>query len=71
MVSMERKLDQKVEFLKRFRLSEGISKVNLTKLSYYLKDKQYRRRDLMFREGEVADGIFFVREGEFEVIYLI
>ena len=64
---MEKKLDQKVDFLKNFRLSDGISRVNLTKLSYYLKDKICRRRDIIFKEGEIADGIYFVKEGEFEV----
>jgi CRP-like cAMP-binding protein len=46
---MERKLDQKVDFLKNFRISEGVNRVNLTKLSYFLQDKQFRRRDLLYK----------------------
>jgi CRP-like cAMP-binding protein len=50
-----------------FRISEGITRVNLAKLSYYLKDKGFRRRDAMFREGDLGDGIYFIKDGEFEV----
>ena len=64
---MQKKLDTKVEFFKNFRLSEGISRTNLNKLSYYLKEKQFRRRDIIYREGDLADIIYFVKEGEFEV----
>lgn len=67
MSSMQKKLDAKVEFFKNFRLSEGISRTNLNKLSYFLKEKQYRRRDLVFREGELADHVYFIKEGEFEI----
>jgi len=42
----------------------------LNKLSYYLKEKQFRRRDIVFKEGEVADNVYFIKEGEFEVILI-
>ncbi|CDW91734.1 cyclic nucleotide-binding domain containing protein [Stylonychia lemnae] len=64
--SMQKKLDAKVEFFKNFRISEGISRTNLNKLSYYLKEKQFRRRDIVFKEGDVADVVYFIKEGEFE-----
>ena len=71
LTQMEKKLDIKVDFLKKFRMADGISRVNLTKLSYYFKERQFRRRDVMFKEGDMADGIYFIKEGEFEVIILI
>ncbi len=64
---MEKKLDAKVEFFKRFRLSEGISRTNLNKLVYFLKEKVFRRRDVVFSEGDTADYVYFTKEGEFEV----
>lgn len=64
---MQKKLDSKVDFLLNFRLSEGISRPNLNKLSYFLKEKQFRRRDVVFREGDEADLIYFIKDGEFEV----
>jgi CRP-like cAMP-binding protein len=60
-------LDAKVEFFKNFRLSEGISRTNLNKLSYFLKEKIFRRRDIIYNEGDVADSIYFTKDGEFEV----
>ena len=65
--SMQKKLDAKVEFFKNFRLSEGISRTNLNKLSYFLKEKVFRRRDIVYNEGDVADVIYFTKDGEFEV----
>lgn len=67
MASMRKKLDAKVEFFKNFRLSEGISRTNLNKLSYFFKEKQFRRRDIVFKEGDLVDHIYFVKEGEFEI----
>lgn len=67
MSSMRKKLDLKVEFFKNFRLSEGISRTNLNKLSYFFKEKYYRRRDIMYKEGELADHVYFIKEGEFEI----
>lgn len=36
-------------------------------MSFYLKEKSLRRRDILFREGDLSEGIYFVREGDFEV----
>ena len=60
-------MDAKVEFFKNFRLSEGISRTNLNKLSYFLKEKVFRRRDIVYNEGDVADTIYFTKDGEFEI----
>ena len=65
--AMHRKLDAKAEFFKNFRLADGISRTNLHKLSYYLKERFYRRRDIVYKEGDIADYVLFVKEGEFEV----
>ena len=37
------------------------------KLSYFLKDKVLRRRDILYREGDIADGLYFIKEGELEI----
>ena len=38
----------------------------LTKLIYYLKEKTLTRRDVLFREGDPVDGLYFLKEGELE-----
>lgn len=61
--SMEKKLNEQVDFIKNFRLSEGITKNTLVKLIYYFKEKTYRRRDIVFKENDDSDGMYFIKEG--------
>ena len=68
--ALERKINLRVEFLKNFRLAENITRTTLVKLTQYLKEKAFRRRDVVYKEGEISDGVYFIREGEFEVIYI-
>lgn len=37
------------------------------KLSYFLQEKTLRRRDILYKEGDLADGIYFIKEGELEL----
>ena len=37
------------------------------KLSYFLKEKMLRRRDVLYREGDQADGLYSIKEGELEL----
>lgn len=39
------------------------------KLSYFLKEKTLRRRDVLYKEGDTADGMYFLREGELELSF--
>lgn len=59
-------MDAKVDFLSRFRLTKGIARENLKKLTYYFKERVLRRRDILFKEGDIVDGIYFIKEGELE-----
>lgn len=36
-------------------------------LTYFLTEKILRRRDILYREGDIADGIYFIKEGELEL----
>ena len=36
-------------------------------LNYYFKEKIYRRRDIVYKENDEVKGIYFIKEGEFEV----
>lgn len=45
----------------------GINRNTLVKLTYFLKERNMRRRDILFHENDVADGLFFIKEGEFEI----
>lgn len=51
-------------------LSNSIIKVNLVNnskaLYLYLKERILRMRDVLYREGDSIDGIYFIKEGEVE-----
>lgn len=64
---IEKKVDSQINFLKNFRLTEGVTRTALVKLLYYFKEKTFRRRDVVYKENEVSDGVYFIKEGEFEV----
>ena len=64
---MEKKINEQVEFIKNFRLADGTTRNTLIKLLYYLKERYYRRRDIVYKEKDLADGVYFIKEGEFEV----
>ena len=39
----------------------------MVKLSYFLKEKNLRMRDFLYKEGDLVEGIYFIREGEFQI----
>jgi CRP-like cAMP-binding protein len=50
-----------------FKICEGINKPTLSQLSFYLKEKSYKRKFTVFREGQTATGLYFIKSGEFEI----
>ena len=36
-------------------------------MTYIMKEKSYRRRDILYKENEIANGMFFIKDGEFEI----
>ena len=42
-----------------------VSKMSLSKMSYYFKPVTYLRNHYIFREGEEADSVFVVVEGDY------
>jgi|LauGreDrversion4_2_1035121.scaffolds.fasta_scaffold544993_1 CRP-like cAMP-binding protein len=50
-----------------FKICQGIAKPVLQQLSFFLKEKSTRWREVLFREDDIAAGIYFILDGEFEV----
>jgi CRP-like cAMP-binding protein len=65
--SMDKKIDEQIAFLKNFRFADGISRGTFVKLLYCFKERTLRRRDVIYKENDIADGVYFIKEGEFEV----
>jgi CRP-like cAMP-binding protein len=55
-----------VNFLSGLPLFKSWTKGSLTKLTYFFKEKHYVRNQIIYREGETADDVFVVNEGEFK-----
>ena len=66
---IEKGIDKMIDFLRQFRICQDVSRPALTQLLYYLKEKNYRRRDMLFKEGDPSEGVYFIKDGEFEVSY--
>lgn len=55
----------KVNFVKKIPIFSKLTRTFLTKLSYSLKPLNVTRDCYLFREGDPADKVFIVKEGEF------
>ena len=64
---IEKRFDRMLDFLMRFKICEGINKPTLSQLTFFLKERQYKRGYVVYREGERATGIYFIKGGEFEI----
>ena len=55
----------KVNFVKKIPIFSKLTRTFLTKLSYSLKPLKVTKGNFLFREGDIADRVFIVKEGEF------
>ena len=61
-------MNEKIEFLKTFRIFSSLSKQKLQRMIYFFKEKLFIRNQVAFNENEInIDGIFFIKSGEFSV----
>lgn len=63
----EYRLSQKVDFLHHLPVFASWTKTSLQKLCYYFKERQYKRKQALFRSGQFADEVFIVKSGEFQL----
>lgn len=55
-----------VNFLNSLPMFKSWTKGSLTKLSYFFKEKQFVRNQVVYKEGEPAEEVYVVKEGEFK-----
>jgi CRP-like cAMP-binding protein len=63
----EYRLSQKVDFLHRQPAFSSWTKTSLQKLSFYFKERQYKRKQALFRSGQFAEEVYVVKSGEFQL----
>lgn len=64
----EELLELKVNFLARFPFFRVYSKGEMQRLSYYFKEQTYKRKQYVFSIGDPCSSLYFIKEGEFQVL---
>lgn len=64
----KKKLDEKVEFLLGQPMFKSWSKGAMTKLSYYFNERNYAWKQVVYRVGDPANDVFFIKKGEFRLL---
>ena len=63
------RLYQMLQLIKKVRAAAGTD-LSMDWLRPYMKKRKYRKGDILFRKGDVADEMFLVGSGQFRVIEL-
>lgn len=61
-------LNRKVDFLLSVSLFTTWTKGSMLKASYYFHERSFRRKQVVFSIGDEANELFFVKEGEFQLL---
>ena len=60
-------LKEKVKFLRAFPMLAEWTQQALSKLSYYFKELNLAKGEVLYKEGDEAVNVFFIKSGSFEV----
>ena len=63
----QRKLLEKTDFLQSFRIFSHLTLQTLQKLTYYMEELTYGFNKTVYKEGDEPDGVYLIKEGEFEM----
>mmetsp|Transcript_24789 Transcript_24789/g.43669 ORF Transcript_24789/g.43669 Transcript_24789/m.43669 type:complete len:471 (+) Transcript_24789:89-1501(+) len=64
----ERRINESVSFLQKLPLFCGWTRTSLLKLSYFFKLRTFSRKQVVYREGDETDYVYFIKEGEFQLL---
>ncbi|CAI2359767.1 unnamed protein product [Moneuplotes crassus] len=64
---MKKKTNQKIDLIKQIPYFKDWSKVSLTKFCYDHEYFSYKRKQVVFEEGQSSSYVYIVKEGEFEL----
>lgn len=62
-----RRLNEKISFIHSMPAFQSWSRLDLSKLTYYLKEKTYKRWNRVYEEGDTAEEAYIVLEGQFRL----
>jgi CRP-like cAMP-binding protein len=61
-------MQEKIDFMKQYSFFSEWSTSKMLSLWELFKKITYPKNYLVYKEGDLSDGIYFVRKGEIEVI---
>lgn len=64
--NQEKQISEKVEFLRTIDAFKTWSRVSLYNLSFYFKELKYIRGTVVYKEGDIPNVIYLIKEGEFK-----
>jgi CRP-like cAMP-binding protein len=66
--SLQKKIQKRNRYLKQFRILKSMNDVALNQLNFYLKERDFVRKQIVYKKGQPTDGLYFVKSGSFEVL---
>ena len=66
-----KRIEEIILFLKNFPVFKNWSKSALARISYFFSEIQLSRKTTVFREGEKIKKVYFLKEGELELLKLM
>mmetsp|Transcript_10120 Transcript_10120/g.19876 ORF Transcript_10120/g.19876 Transcript_10120/m.19876 type:complete len:554 (+) Transcript_10120:24-1685(+) len=63
----EQTLNSRVAFLQDLPVFNFWTKKSLVKLSYYFRELRFSRKQVVFRQGDLGEELYFIKEGEFQL----
>ncbi|OMJ92546.1 hypothetical protein SteCoe_4679 [Stentor coeruleus] len=65
--SFAKKLEEKIEFLHSLKVFSEWSKRSIEKLTFFFKQRHYKKKDLIYAKDDKADGAYIIIKGEIEL----
>jgi CRP-like cAMP-binding protein len=63
----ERRLNEVVMFLQRLPMFSAWTRTSVLRLSYYFKQRQFTWKQVVYKQGDDPEFVYFVKEGEFQL----
>mmetsp|Transcript_1688 Transcript_1688/g.3612 ORF Transcript_1688/g.3612 Transcript_1688/m.3612 type:complete len:373 (+) Transcript_1688:81-1199(+) len=64
----ERRLNALIDYFKALPLFANWTRQSVVKLTFYFKEQELCRNSYVFREGDPADSVYFIRKGDFYLL---
>ena len=63
------KIKEKLNFLHGFTLFQDFTKARMSTLLFLFENIEMKRNQIIYKEGDTSNYLYFVKSGEIEVIY--